>query len=323
MEALSGFGFCPRCLRPLADPNACRACGLSFTQRGSVIDVLGDDPREDRAREVEAFYTRNPFPGYAPGDDGATLLDRSRGSPFLASLDAAIAPSASVLDCGCGTAQLAAFLALAAPRRRIVALDGCRESLACADGFRARARIPNLQLVRADLFDLPLSEGRFDVVICRGVVHHTPDPEGAIDGVARCVAPGGVLLLGFYESLGRLVHRLRRFLASVRGHPIAWLDPVLRRRDLDGEKKRIWIADQYRHPLEHILPLPRVLAGLRERGFRWVRSVPPAPAAGLFDATPEPTPGRLTRMRLGWALGGWRDPDAGLVFLVVRRENQR
>ena len=37
------------------------------------------------------------------------------------------------------------------------------------------------------------------------------------------------------------------------------LDPVLRRRDLDEEKKRTWIEDQYRHPLEHILAFPSVL----------------------------------------------------------------
>ena len=312
-------GFCPRCLQPLGPGDECGQCGLTFVRRGGVLDVLGEEQREQRASEVESFYTRNPFPGYAPGDDGPTLLDRSRSSPFLAALDQAIPPSATVLDCGCGTAQLATFLALAAPRRRLIAIDGCRESLACADEFHTRARVDNLQLVRADLFDLPVSEGRFEVVISRGVVHHTPDPDGAIERVARCVAPGGVLLLGFYETMGRFAHGLRRSLGKLTGRPIAWMDPVLRRRDLDDDKKRIWIADQYEHPLEHILPLPKVLAGLRERGFRWVRSVPPASAANMFDATPEPTPGQLTRMRLGWALGGWNDPDAGLVFLVVRR----
>ena len=85
------------------------------------------------------------------------------------------------------------------PIGAVVAVDGCRASLECAETFRARASAANLQLVRADLFDLPFPEGAFTFVVSRGVVHHTPDPYAAIARVARCVAPGGVLLLGFYE----------------------------------------------------------------------------------------------------------------------------
>jgi hypothetical protein len=97
------------------------------------------------------------------------------------------------------------------------------------------------------------------------------------------------------------------------------LDPVLRRSDIDPERKRIWIDDQYHHPLEHLLPLPRVLAHLERLGFRWVRSVPPSPGLALFDATPRPTTPGLLRRRLGWMLAGLSDPDAGLVFLVAQR----
>jgi ubiquinone/menaquinone biosynthesis C-methylase UbiE len=124
-------------------------------------------------------------------------------------LDRALPSDARILDCGSGTSQLAAFLALSAPRRKVFALDGCRASLACADAFRARVGIPNLNLVRADLFDLPVKADSFEYVISRGVVHHTPDPAEAIRRVARCVGPGGTLVLGFYETWARLFHCAR------------------------------------------------------------------------------------------------------------------
>lgn len=313
--------FCPRCLRTFESAGAaCPHCALEFELRGGVLDVLGPRERERRAQEVEAFYTRHPFPGYAPGDDGPTLLDRSRRAPFLVALDAAIDAQATVVDCGCGTGQLAAFLALAAPRRRVLALDGCRASLACADEFRARAHIDNLQLVRADLFDLPLPQRRFSVVLSRGVVHHTPDPARAIACVARLVAPGGVLVLGFYETWARGLHCARRALGRVLRSELRAFDPVLRRADLDEEKKRIWIADQYRHPLEHILPLPRVIAALEREGLRWLRSVPPAvDGAALFAPTPRPGAAGLFALRSGWLLRGANDPDAGLVIVVAQR----
>src|SRR5688572_5714478 len=100
---------CPRCWAVLAPCSShCDGCGLAFARRGGVLDAIGDTLREARAAQVEALYTRHPFPGYAPSDDGPTLLDRSRRAPFLAALDRAVGPQTTVLDCGSGTAQLAA-----------------------------------------------------------------------------------------------------------------------------------------------------------------------------------------------------------------------
>lgn len=316
--------FCPRCFVSVGSAPSCPGCGLGFERRGGVLDVLAARARERNAAEVEEFYTHNPFPGYASGDDGASLLDRSRRSPFLVALDAATPADARVLDCGCGTAQLAAFLALSSPARTVIGVDGCRASLEHADRFREKARIANLQLVRGDLFELPVADGGFHFVISRGVVHHTPDPERAIACVARTVAPGGVLLLGFYETMGRAFHCARRGLGRLVGREIRALDPILRRRDVEEEKKRIWIGDQYHHPLERILPLPRVLAQLDDLGLRFVRTVPPAPrGSGVFDATPEPGAAGLFLRRLGWMAAGVGDPDAGLVIVVARRDQAR
>jgi len=275
---------------------------------------------ETRAPHVTAFYERNPFPGYMPADDASALLDRCRASPFLDGLDRAIAPDAHVLDAGCGTGQIANFLGLAGPRRRVLGADLCRASLEAAEGFRARAGVRNVQFVRGDLFALPAREARFDVVISRGVVHHTPDPARAADQVARRVAPGGVLVLGFYETLARAPHQLRQLLSRGGRAPIALLDPVLRRRDLDARKKETWIEDQYRHPLERLLPFPGVTAALEAQSFTWIRSVPPATSADeLFEPTPRPGAMALLARRIGWA---WRclwDEDAGLVCVVLRK----
>ncbi len=273
-----------------------------------------------RAPEVAAFYEARPFPGYAPGDDASSLLDRCRRSPFLQALDQAIAPDARILDAGCGTGQISNFLALAAPRRRIFGADRCAASLAAAEDFRRRAHVRNLSLMRADIFVLPLPQAAFDVVISRGVVHHTHDPDRAIRSVCSHVRPGGVLLLGIYESIARLPHHARRVLSLNGRRPIAALDPVLRRRDLDDEKKLTWIEDQYRHPLEHSLSFTATLATVKSAGFTWLSSVPPAtPGRDLFAATPEPGSLALLWRRWGWAVRCMTDEDAGLVCLLARR----
>lgn len=312
--------WCPACRVPLQAEQACERCGFRCIRDGGILDFLLPAERDSDFRKVNAFYEANPFPGYAPGDNAATLLDRSRRSPFLVALDQAIGPAERVVDCGCGTGQLAAFLALAGPRRSVYGVDACRASLRLADGFRERAGAANLTLLRGDLFALPVAEGVFDVVISRGVVHHTPEPWRAIECVARRVRPGGVLVLGFYESAGRAFHHFRqRLYRSFRG-PVRRLDPILRRRDLGDEKKRTWVADQYEHPLEASLPFPRVWRQLRAAGFEWLRSVPPAPLdEPMFSATDEPGGLRLAARRAGWAFAGLRDEDAGMACVVARR----
>ncbi|MDF1838951.1 MAG: class I SAM-dependent methyltransferase [Planctomycetota bacterium] len=285
------------------------------------MDTLGPAAREDRAAQVEEFYTRSPFPGYAEGDDASVLLERCRRSSFLAGLDRAVPADGSFLSVGCGTAQVPAFLGVAGPKRRVLAVDGCMESLEVADRFVQKISLQNITLIRADIFDMPLPKERFDVVSCRGVIHHTPDPFRALDCVAQLVAPGGVLVLGYYETMGRAWHRMRRVLSTLRGRrPVNWLDPILRRKDISTEKKRIWIEDQYRHPLEVSLPTPRVLKHLEQRGFEFVRTVPPSPDGNLFHSTAKPGPMAMWFRRLLWMLSGVVDPDAGLVVLIVRKK---
>jgi len=314
---------CPRCRGRMALENfttvSCPGCGLRPAVHGSILDFLTDGGSVGVSPEVNTFYEKRPFPGYMPSDDASSLIDRARRSAFLRALDAGIPPAAAVLDCGAGTGQVSAFLALAAPGRTVIAADMCRASLAEADKFRGRASVGNLHLVRADLFALPVPEKGFEVVVSRGVVHHTPDVERAIRSVARHVAPGGVLVLGFYETAARGLHVARRAIGRAAGQPIRALDPILRRADLDVEKKNTWIEDQYHHPLERILALPWVLRLLSSLGFTWIRTVPPAPlAASLFDATDELSPMGLFARRAGWFARGLGDEDAGLVCVVMR-----
>ncbi len=285
-------------------------------------DARRSAPRSTRPAEhaeVSAFYDACAFPGYAPSEAPEALLARARRAAFLRDLDAALPVDARVLDAGCGTGQVAAFLALSSASRRVTGVDGSDGALRAASDFRARAGIHNLSLVRGDLFALPLAQGPFDLVMCRGVIHHTNDPRGALASVARAVAPGGYFIVGIYELWARIPHRLRRVLFRLRGGPINALDPVLRRDDLGPDKKRAWYEDQYRHPLEVSLAFPEVEQWLHEEGFEWVRSVPPTAAGARLFEPERRRPGRAWARRLGWMFSGWNNPDAGLVCLVARR----
>jgi SAM-dependent methyltransferase len=71
-----------------------------------------------------------------------------------------------------------------------------------------------------NLLSIPFVPGQFDLVICRGVVHHTPDPEASFGCVAEQVADHGMLYFaGCYEPGKHKMLMLRRVLPRSWDYP--------------------------------------------------------------------------------------------------------
>ncbi len=310
---------CPRCAGDVTAEFKCTDCDWQAVWRGGIIETVDEQSVHVCGDKVKSFYGKRPFPGYADSEDAISLLDKGLANPFIRALDAIIPHNASVIDVGTGTGQIASILALRGEKRTVVGVDLTLEQLQEAERFREKASMQHPILIRSDLFALPFKAASFDVVISRGVVHHTQDPEQAIRRIARHVKPGGIVILGYYDGVGRLTHRMRRAVAKLVGHPVVALDPVLGRNDLDAEKKANWIADQYDHPVEHQMGLFQVKRCLEETGLTWIRSVPPFPESGnLAESTLDPGRLRAWFIQLGWMLRV-TDQDAGLVCVIMRQ----
>jgi S-adenosylmethionine-dependent methyltransferase len=107
-------------------------------------------------------------------------------------------PGRRVLDIGCG--QGTQVLSLA---RRGHAVTGLDSSPALLGDLRRslRAEAPEvagrIRLVRGDARDTAalFGAGRFDVVLCHGVLMYFPDPEPMLAAIAAVTAPGGIVSL--------------------------------------------------------------------------------------------------------------------------------
>lgn len=71
----------------------------------------------------------------------------------------------------------------------------------------------NYEGVQADLFDLPFPDESFDIIYSFGVLHHTPDPRRAFDGLIRLLKPGGIICITVYEDRG--MYHSSRYLRKV------------------------------------------------------------------------------------------------------------
>jgi SAM-dependent methyltransferase len=55
------------------------------------------------------------------------------------------------------------------------------------------------RLARGDAERLPFADGVFDAVYSFGVLHHTPDTQGAVEEIRRVLRPGGMAIAGLYH----------------------------------------------------------------------------------------------------------------------------
>jgi len=133
---------------------------------------------------------------------------------------ARVAPGMVVADVGIGTG----FLAEAALEAgaQVIGIDISDAMLAEARAkFEGRA----FEARRGDTDRLPLGDGEADAVVANMVLHHAPDPAGAIREMARVLKPGGTLVVTdadthTHEWLRTEQHD--RWLGFARGDVASW-----------------------------------------------------------------------------------------------------
>lgn len=109
----------------------------------------------------------------------------------------AVFPGARVADVGCGAGGMTALLAHAAGAEgQVVAVDGEPALLEATARRSALEGVGDrVSTLCHDLVAGPLSADTFDLLWAGQVVHHLPDQQAALDGLAALVATGGRLAL--------------------------------------------------------------------------------------------------------------------------------
>jgi SAM-dependent methyltransferase len=109
-------------------------------------------------------------------------------------LEAGLRPGVRVADLGCGVGMVTAWLAgLVGPEGHVVGIDASGAQLA-----QARERLPtggtNVSFVEASATDTGLPHESFDLVYCRFLLMHLPEPERALAEMRSLLKPNGILV---------------------------------------------------------------------------------------------------------------------------------
>ena len=135
-------------------------------------------------------------------------------------------PVGTALDAACGTGRHTAYLA--GLGHRVIGIDQSADMLSFA-----AARLPEADLVRADLERLPLADRSVDLVVCALALTHAPRLAPVMAEFGRVLRPGGHLVISDAHLL------------------LSYVRPTLPRRP--GPDGRPSLLAEYHRPLSEYL----------------------------------------------------------------------
>lgn len=126
-------------------------------------------------------------------------------------------------DIGCGRGTTSGLIAERLARVHLVAVDISAALLAAA-----RVRMParnEARFVCADFHHLPLPASSYDLIVAAFCLYHSPRPQAVIAEIARCLAPGGSVILATKSADS--YHELDQLVAASGLDPLAASRPSL------------------------------------------------------------------------------------------------
>ena len=115
-------------------------------------------------------------------------LERCLGFPITA------LNGKTVLEVGCGAGRFTELLVNSGALVHSIDLSHAVEANKQNIGDK-----PNYRIAQAGAYEIPFPDRSFDVVMCLGVVQHTPSSEKTIEALWQKVKPGGMLVIDHYR----------------------------------------------------------------------------------------------------------------------------
>jgi SAM-dependent methyltransferase len=152
-------------------------------QKNNYADAFGLQWKTYRKTQLDS-YTKTTL--------SYDRLRRCLGEEVWARLHAP--QGVAILEAGCGAGRFTEIL-LNTPSAYVTSTDYSLAVEANQDNFAQNKRH---RVIQADILSAPFAPEQFDIVLCLGVVQHTPIPEETILRLYEQVKPGGWLVFDHY-----------------------------------------------------------------------------------------------------------------------------
>ncbi len=175
----------------------CLLCSQSYPIRAGVprfADLAADDQQRETAENFGAQWLEFD---HVAQHHAQQFLD------WIAPVTPDFVRGKVVLEGGCGKGRHTRLIGEWSAQ----AIIGVDLSQAVEAAYRNTQDLPNVHIIQADIYRLPLKQC-FDYAFSVGVLHHLPNPRAGFASLAKHLKPGGAISAWVYgrENNGWIVH---------------------------------------------------------------------------------------------------------------------
>ncbi|QQR92304.1 MAG: class I SAM-dependent methyltransferase [Candidatus Iainarchaeum archaeon] len=189
----------------------------------------------------------------------------------------------TILDGGCGTGEITCSMATHA--KKVIGIDLSSTSITHAQSLAKKYALENITFIQQDILQLRMKE-KFDLVTSFGVLHHTQNPTKGFEIISQRVKKNGILIIGFYHSLGGWKQRLQKWIVGM----LAGKDPQKRLAFIEqflgkklGPHQRAFWMDRIANPRERYHSIPAMKRMFERNGFEIIGIQAHKPAFSIKD----------------------------------------
>lgn len=215
---------CPKCkikLEKMTDRLVCsNGCQYSiineiprFVPSDNYSEAFGAQWNRYRKTQLDS-YTRSPI--------SETRMRRCFGEDLWSDLE-----GKSILEAGCGAGRFTEILL-----KKGASVTSIDLSEAVVANQENCPQNETHRIAQADILEFPFEPKQFDIVMCLGVIQHTPDTEKAISALYEQVKSGGWLVIDHYTYsfayYSRTAPLVRLFMRKLpKGKSIKWTERMV------------------------------------------------------------------------------------------------
>ncbi|MGY5148944.1 MAG: class I SAM-dependent methyltransferase [Candidatus Nitrosopumilus sp. bin_68KS] len=119
-----------------------------------------------------------------------------------------------ILDAGSGSGHRIINVAKYFKKCEFIGADISNYSLEIANELRERNKIENIHFVQKNILTNISKLGKFDLILCMGVLHHLSNPKKGLQILSKMINSNGIIFLYVYGKLGGHKRMLNKELIS-------------------------------------------------------------------------------------------------------------
>ena len=238
------------------------------------------------ANEVQDFYESFPFPSKKIPSKKDLYSNAVWVTKLIGKKPTDFKKGEKVLEAGCGTGEFSCGFALG--NAEVLGIDLSASSITRAKELAKRFNLTGITFKQMNILENNLPEKSFDYIFSMGVLHHNKYPKKAFIELVKLLKPGGCIVIGLYNSYGRLSVSFRRVILSLFAGKNPEKRIILANKLFCADKpitkqRRIWMMDKYCHPLEKSISFEEVLSWFAENNIEFVSSLPKVRSANKLN----------------------------------------